>query len=434
MNKRILYFFLLQLLFVACLKEDIGNSAPTKPILVEPENEFVVSTDNVFFKWETKDKDDDCLFSILLISDDDGLSWKDLVFHDDYCGVISSYQYKFEKGKKYLWKVITKDTRWDDPFFQEKKSESEISTFYTSNNGLMNLVESSGDGYIDIQWEDAPNIKHIEVSVEPAILGMNRPLIIEPGVEKLHIENLENQTIYSFSFTVTDKDNHRYKDRVIKSMPLTDDLVRDVDFNIYTTVKIGKQTWLRENLKASRWQNGESFHRYRSVISYRELQDPVSGEFYYPLWVVSSENNLCPKGYHISTDDDWKTLERFLGMHEDQVELFGTTRRGENEGTGQLLKSKDGWEPTKDGYDATGKNSYGLNINATGRGHNPYFKYQVVVSDFGEDAVFWTTTSPKDCNCSEKIIRCFSNKHRGIGREKSKYDECYPIRCVKDDQ
>ena len=75
----------------------------------------------------------------------------------------------------------------------------------------------------------------------------------------------------------------------------------------------------------------------------------LTGHLYH-LSYVEDDRNLCPSGWHPSTDSDWKELEMLLGMPEDVVETFGV--RGDREG--QSVKSKNHWHNKGNGLDAFG--------------------------------------------------------------------------------
>lgn len=77
--------------------------------------------------------------------------------------------------------------------------------------------------------------------------------------------------------------------------------VQDIDGNIYETVTIGDQVWMAENLNVSKWENG---------IENPYWIQSISGKLYYSKAFYEV---LCPKGWHVSSKDDWEKLIRYLG-------------------------------------------------------------------------------------------------------------------------
>lgn len=104
--------------------------------------------------------------------------------------------------------------------------------------------------------------------------------------------------------------------------------VTDIDGNEYQTVKIGTQTWMKENLKVSRYNNGDSIP---TGLDNRQWQTTQAGAFaifnnqkenndifgkIYNWYVVQDERNVCPIGWHVPSQEEWTSLENFLGGEE----------------------------------------------------------------------------------------------------------------------
>ena len=105
------------------------------------------------------------------------------------------------------------------------------------------------------------------------------------------------------------------------------DNVTDKDGNVYKTVTIGTQTWLAENLKTTRYQNGdligtttpatlnitsESLPGYQWSYGGLESNADTYGRLY--TWYAATDSrNICPAGWHVPTDAEWTTLITFLG-------------------------------------------------------------------------------------------------------------------------
>ncbi|MCP4252684.1 MAG: hypothetical protein GY775_04615 [Candidatus Scalindua sp.] len=102
------------------------------------------------------------------------------------------------------------------------------------------------------------------------------------------------------------------------------DQVGDVDGNLYDTVQIGSQCWMAENLNVGTMVEGSMDQPYDTVIEkycYRNILDNCNAYGGLYQWremmqYVTTEGTqgICPTGWHIPTDAEWKTLEMYLGM------------------------------------------------------------------------------------------------------------------------
>jgi len=105
---------------------------------------------------------------------------------------------------------------------------------------------------------------------------------------------------------------------------------KDIDGNIYTTVKIGTQTWMRENLKTTKYRNGDPIGtttpdtldisnattyptpKYQWAYDGNESNVATYGRLY--TWYAATDSRgICPTGWHLPTDAEWTTLTTFLG-------------------------------------------------------------------------------------------------------------------------
>jgi uncharacterized protein (TIGR02145 family) len=102
--------------------------------------------------------------------------------------------------------------------------------------------------------------------------------------------------------------------------------VKDIDGNIYKTVTIGTQVWIVENLKTTKYSNGDSIGtttpatldittekipKYQWSYDGDERNVATYGRLY--TWYAASDNrNLCPTGWHLPTDSEWTTLTDYL--------------------------------------------------------------------------------------------------------------------------
>lgn len=104
--------------------------------------------------------------------------------------------------------------------------------------------------------------------------------------------------------------------------------VTDIDGNIYNTIRIGTQVWMKENLKTSRYNTGST-----NLIAAQNNTDWINsntnktpswcyydgevtnnanyGKLY--NWYAVNSGNLAPFGWHIPTKAEWTTLISYLG-------------------------------------------------------------------------------------------------------------------------
>jgi uncharacterized protein (TIGR02145 family) len=202
--------------------------------------------------------------------------------------------------------------------------------------------------------------------------------------------------------------------------------VADVEGNLYSTVNIGSQVWMAENFRATKfndgtpianitdnteWLNlsGAAYCWYNNDISYK----PTLGALY--SWYTITEGDLCPSGWHVPTDEEYNTLELYLGLNPDSVNVWGW--RGTNQGT--QLKSTTGWD---DGGNGTNTSGF------TGLPGGYRYAAQGAFYSLGTVTYWWTATEASadlgwyrrlDASCND-IYKAATSKRGG------KY-----IRCIK---
>lgn len=99
----------------------------------------------------------------------------------------------------------------------------------------------------------------------------------------------------------------------------------DQDGNTYKTVTIGTQTWMAENLKTTKYRNGDVIPNVPDNTQWRNLtsgaycnynNDTAVANIYGRLYnwhAVNDSRTIAPAGWHIPSDDEWRTLTTFLG-------------------------------------------------------------------------------------------------------------------------
>jgi uncharacterized protein (TIGR02145 family) len=101
--------------------------------------------------------------------------------------------------------------------------------------------------------------------------------------------------------------------------------VTDAEGNIYKTVTIGTQTWMAENLKTTKYNDGTTIPLVTDGTAWGALSTPgycwygnnaatykaTYGALY--NWYTVNTGKLCPTGWHVPTDEEWITLTDYLG-------------------------------------------------------------------------------------------------------------------------
>jgi uncharacterized protein (TIGR02145 family) len=115
--------------------------------------------------------------------------------------------------------------------------------------------------------------------------------------------------------------------------------VSDIDGNIYTTVLIGEQWWMAENLRTTRFSDGTLIPNITDNSTWIQLTTPAWCNFnnvegndillgkLYNWYTTTDTSNLCPTGWHVPTWDEWTELTYYLGLNN----------------TGGKMKTLTGW-------------------------------------------------------------------------------------------
>ncbi len=107
------------------------------------------------------------------------------------------------------------------------------------------------------------------------------------------------------------------------------DCIKDIDGNVYKTVNIGNQTWMTENLKVTKYNDGTSIPTEKDKVQWSKLttgawcnynNNDSLGNIYGKLYnwyavspTTNSNKNLCPTGWHVPSDTEWNVLTDYLG-------------------------------------------------------------------------------------------------------------------------
>jgi len=195
----------------------------------------------------------------------------------------------------------------------------------------------------------------------------------------------------------------------------------------YGLVSINNQCWFQSNLQTETYRNGDSIPGDLNELEWAatsngaqaihpDLNVSQHGRLY-NWYAVDDARGLCPAGWHIPSDDEWKELELFIGMNQTETDDIGW--RGINHGDD--LKSNFNDSPSWDG-----NNQYGLSLTES------YWRRANGVFYSNPVGTYQTSSSiSSDC--------WFRSFQFGIGMIYRNRDTYYPskgngysVRCMKD--
>jgi uncharacterized protein (TIGR02145 family) len=184
--------------------------------------------------------------------------------------------------------------------------------------------------------------------------------------------------------------------------------VTDYDGNIYNTVQIGEQCWMRENLRTTHYSNGTAIPlggSYASSIApyyYDTLSSiPLDQRGYHYNWPAamhgaSSSNanpsgvqGICPTGWHLPSDAEWTQLTNYVRSHSEY------TCGGSSDNIAKALASTTGWNLATGMSSSISSCEVGNNLsanNSTGFSAVPSGSWNNGLSNAGYFAYFWSST------------------------------------------
>ena len=191
------------------------------------------------------------------------------------------------------------------------------------------------------------------------------------------------------------------------------------DGKTYKKVKIGKQTWMAENLDYEAEGSKCYGEDAEVVIGYDENGDPITKTLspaevqancdkYSRLYDWETALKACPSGWHLPNDEEWQ-------------KLVDIAVGGEIAGT--KLKATSGWKDN-DGASGNGTDEYGFSALPGGIGSS-----DGSFNNVGYDGVWWSATE-NDSNYAYDWDMGFnrSNVRRGYGYK----SYLFSVRCVQD--
>ncbi|MBK8883834.1 MAG: fibrobacter succinogenes major paralogous domain-containing protein [Bacteroidales bacterium] len=297
---------------------------------------------------------------------------------------------------------------------------------FTSTSAIMG-GDVKGDGgskvtECGIYWGTSP---------DPVNSGTKLSIGSGTGNFSINIQNLTPNTTYYIIAFATNTNGTGFGDE--KNFTTLDNLVAvDVDGNTYNTVTIGSQVWFSENLRVTRLNDGEAIPLVSDNIGWEALSTPgycwynnnqsLYGSNFGALynWFTINTNKLCPAGWHVPGDNDFKNLEKELGMSTTDADATGL--RGTNEGS-KMAGRADLWADSS----LDSNVSFGMSgFNAVPGGHR---YYEGDFQNINTSCVLYSSTES-----SEGIAWYRQINYNGLRIERNTFDkrDGFSVRCLRD--
>ena len=274
----------------------------------------------------------------------------------------------------------------------DQSTQNPVARFFA--NGSTNITAGSSITFVDQSSNNPTSWSWSFPGGTPGLSSLQNPTVTysTPGNYNVSLTvsnqaGSDSQIQYDYITVISNQTE-------VCGQPFTDPR----DGNTYATINVGGQCWMAEDFryisKNSVVSNGQRYYEYSDAI------------------------NIAPSGWHLPSDEEWQSLEIFLGMSRSDANSFGW--RGTDQGTKVLVGGSSGLN----------LNMYGLAVRDFDNGIKFY--------DYLNWGNYWTST--KYYNSNPAV-----NSYITIGRAVSKLvpsqiyrfnsdvsDNFYSVRFVRD--
>jgi uncharacterized protein (TIGR02145 family) len=199
----------------------------------------------------------------------------------------------------------------------------------------------------------------------------------------------------------------------------------------YATVEIGTQCWFSENLRSEHYLNGDLIPSGLSDFQWSNTS--AGAQAYhsnsasnlatygrlYNWYAVDDARGLCPSGWHVPSDDEWKTMEMHLGMSASDAN--STSWRSSGSVGGKLKEAGTAhWNsPNTGANNSSGFTGLGHGLRSSSGGFSNLLSYGAFWSSSPSGGDAWTRAL--DSNFADVYRNNYATQRYG-----------FAVRCVGD--
>jgi uncharacterized protein (TIGR02145 family) len=311
-----------------------------------------------------------------------------------------------------------------------------ISSFSTSD------CKIGQDFLIEIKTESLSRIDSIGLCIGLKNLPTIHDSVIDLKAKKdivlCHIKTVPVGKTYYLRAFAKNEDCTYYSNELIFAV--------DVDGNRYPSIQISEQLWFWNNLRTSRFKNGDSINfvmngkwsNQQSPAYTKSLDTSLSNGqlgYYYNWYAVNDSKGICPEGWKVPSDSDWEKLEVYLqnnGYNYDGS-IDSQTERHNNNKLAIALSGKKYWvSSTVIGSPGNTDSSEFSNKSTFSAIPIGYRAVDTNIFDLIQQAAyFWTSTEHND-STGNAFFRLIRHDSPAVKRSFLTHNYGFSIRCVKE--
>jgi uncharacterized protein (TIGR02145 family) len=202
----------------------------------------------------------------------------------------------------------------------------------TTTPALITQNSATSGGNIMSDGTETSSVRGVcwSTSTNPTILDNKTSDGTGPGTFTSSITGLKTNTRYYLRAYATYSSGTEYGSEIFFSTRGEEGTVTDIDGNTYSTIQIGTQVWLAENLKTTKYNDGTNIPNVMDNTAWAALVTPAYcwynndaanykdsfGALYNWYTLDRSRNgakNICPAGWHVNSNAELTSMITYLG-------------------------------------------------------------------------------------------------------------------------
>ena len=349
------------------------------------------------------------------------------------------------RGTTYYWNIKIKDRcGWTRSSLLSFKIIPDSTIPYLTTSSVPFICSTTAPAGGNVYYEGLTPVTergiYYGISADPEKSGTKLQLGSGFGSFSTILSQLNENTKYYIKAYATNDNGTFFGPEITFTTGLNNPFqyVSDIEGNKYKYLTIGTQTWMAENLKTSKYNDGSIIlllingNEWASIAApafcwysndsarYKNLYGGIYN------WYAVNTGKLCPSSWHVPSDSEWKTLEMFLGMTAAQADGFYW--RGADLGT--QLKDSTGWGTQ--GLEGNGLNYSGFSALPGGQRD----QWTGTFLDARFTGGWWSATNSTEFSYAYPMTgpyaRLLDAGANGVSRTRNNPAIGFSVRCIKD--